>query len=93
MFSDCNSLLTEALCATLDGGMSARAVVPEVAGVAENGKLETVEFAGAVAGAGALSVLAGVAIVGKLPLLGADVVFCAEGLTVELTAVVVVAGD
>ena len=73
--------------------MSARADVPEVAEIAENSKFETVEFTGAVAGAGALSALAGGAIAGELSLLGADVVFCAERLTVEVAAVVIVPGD
>ena len=35
VFSDCNSLFAEALCATLDGGMSARAVVTGSAELAE----------------------------------------------------------
>jgi hypothetical protein len=49
VFSDCSLLLTEVLCATLEGGISARAVeVAEPAG----GKFEAAEFTGAVAGAG-----------------------------------------
>src|SRR5580704_13912144 len=87
VFSDCNSLLTEALCATLEGGMSARAVVPELAEFAENGESKTVGFAGdAVASAGGLSALAGDAIAEELP--AAGVAVCAKGLTAELVAVV-----
>jgi hypothetical protein len=67
--------------------MSARAVVPGVAELAENSKFEAAEFAGAVTSDGVLPALAGDAIAGELPLAGFGAAFCPEGLAAGLAAV------